>query len=111
MNATRPGAVGAMAILAAETAVSAQIAYAASARSINEDVDRALRTLYAAQPKARDLVQRKGTPLRLHPESAAETTHSVGPYHPRVDVLDQGGPLGMRRSGRGMERILERRFS
>jgi hypothetical protein len=42
-----------------------------------------------------DLVS-QGTPRQLHPEPAAETAHSVGPYQPRVGFLDQGGLLGMR---------------
>jgi lipid-binding SYLF domain-containing protein len=58
MTVTRRRVVGAMAILAAATAVCPHIACAASARTINADVDQTLRTLYAAQPKARDLGKR-----------------------------------------------------
>lgn len=59
MVRTRRSVLAGAAGLAAGTAGLATAAYAAaSARQINHDVDLALRTLYAVQPKARALAAR-----------------------------------------------------
>src|SRR5271157_2120437 len=58
MNRTRRSLLGILAGLAGGTIVQTDSAHAASAHQINLDADRALRALYAAQPKARDLGKR-----------------------------------------------------
>jgi len=55
MNRTRRSLLVALTVAAGGTAATA---FAASARQINRDADRALGALYAAQPKARDLGKR-----------------------------------------------------
>jgi lipid-binding SYLF domain-containing protein len=58
MNSTRRSVLVLLAGLTGGIAAVPTAAFAASARKINQDVDLALRTLYAAQPKARDLGNR-----------------------------------------------------
>jgi lipid-binding SYLF domain-containing protein len=58
MNRTRRSLLGVAAALVGGTAVRTGEALAASAREIERDADRALRTLYAIHPKARELGNR-----------------------------------------------------
>jgi lipid-binding SYLF domain-containing protein len=58
MNRTRRALFAALAALTGGAAMLSAPALAASARSIDQNVDHALRTLYAAQPKARQLGNR-----------------------------------------------------
>lgn len=58
MNSTRRSVLVLLAGLTGGIAAVPTAAFAASARKINQNVDLALRTLYAAQPKARDLGNR-----------------------------------------------------
>jgi lipid-binding SYLF domain-containing protein len=55
MNRTRRSVLSALTGLVGGSATLTRAAYAASARKIDQDVSRALQTLYAAQPKARNL--------------------------------------------------------
>jgi lipid-binding SYLF domain-containing protein len=56
MNKTRRSLLAALAVAMGGT--SSAFAAASSARKINSDVDQALRSLYASQPKARELAKR-----------------------------------------------------
>lgn len=58
MDETRRFVLGSIAALAGGTIVRTQVAHAASARRIDRESDRALRTLYSLQPKARELAKR-----------------------------------------------------
>jgi len=58
MNSTRRGLFAILAGLGGATALRPINANAASAREIDREVNRALQTLYATQPKARELGQR-----------------------------------------------------
>jgi len=58
MDRTRRSLVPLLAALTGAAVMRSNTAHAASARQINLDADRALRALYAAQPKARDLGNR-----------------------------------------------------
>jgi lipid-binding SYLF domain-containing protein len=58
METTRRGALIHLLALVGGAALISTPAPAASAHRINQDVDRALRTLYATQPKARELAKR-----------------------------------------------------
>jgi lipid-binding SYLF domain-containing protein len=56
MHSTRRSLLG-ISVALVGGAVWTSVAYAASARKIDQDVDRALRSLYASQPKARELAK------------------------------------------------------
>jgi lipid-binding SYLF domain-containing protein len=58
MNKTRRHFLEILTGVAAGTALQSTSAFAASAREIDREVDQSLRTLYATQPKARDLAKR-----------------------------------------------------
>jgi lipid-binding SYLF domain-containing protein len=58
MTRTRRSLLAVLAGLTGGTALQTTAAFAASARQISQDADRALRSLYAAQPKARELGNR-----------------------------------------------------
>jgi lipid-binding SYLF domain-containing protein len=58
MIRTRRSLLAGLATLAGGTAVQTSTAHAASARQISRDADQALRALYSAQPKARELGKR-----------------------------------------------------
>jgi lipid-binding SYLF domain-containing protein len=58
MNSTRRSLLAALATLAGGSTLTPKAAFAASARQIDQNVDQALRTLYAEQPKARQLGSR-----------------------------------------------------
>lgn len=58
MALTRRSAIVGIPLLLAGVTASMQSAYAASAAQINRDADAAMRTLYATQPKMRDLGRR-----------------------------------------------------
>ena len=58
MNRTRRSLLAGVATLAGGTLAQTSAAQAASARQISRDADHALRALYAAQPKARELGNR-----------------------------------------------------
>jgi lipid-binding SYLF domain-containing protein len=58
MNRTRRSLLAGVATLAGGTLAQTSAAHAASARQISRDADHALRALYAAQPKARELGNR-----------------------------------------------------
>jgi lipid-binding SYLF domain-containing protein len=58
MNKVRRGLLTGLVAIATAVAVPDQGAHAASARQINQQVDQALHTLYATQPRARELGRR-----------------------------------------------------
>ena len=58
MNSTRRSLLALLGTLASGTLVPIDPAHAASAHKISQDADQALRSLYAAQPKARELGKR-----------------------------------------------------
>jgi lipid-binding SYLF domain-containing protein len=58
MNSTRRSLLALLGTLAGGTLVPIDPAHAASAHKISQDADQALRSLYAAQPKARELGKR-----------------------------------------------------
>ena len=58
MKSTRRSLLAVLGTLAGGTLVPIDAAHAASAHKISQDADQALRSLYAAQPKARELGSR-----------------------------------------------------